>query len=524
MRIIEATTPIPQARLEGTSAGRHEGEPAGLPAGLMRAFGVLGLAGVLVTVFLLDAGAAGAPSQYVPARVGGWPDWLAGPLAGLGAGLGSGSFQLLMLIMCGCYLLVLITARSLPPLTLAGTIVLAHVVLVLGPPLISQDVFGYLAFARMGALHGLDPYTHVAAEAPTDPAFAFIGWPFKHSPYGPLFTLASYITAPLGLAGGLWFLKGLAAAASLGTVALTARAAARLGRSAAWAAAFVGLNPVLLVLAVGGAHNDTLLALALAGALALTAGAASRPRAGAAALVAGVGVKLSAAIVLPFLVLGAEGPDAVRGTEGRDGTAPRHAGRILPAGIGGARAGTLLAAVLSLLALGLVGVLGFGVHALGFLGALGEQQQLVATHSIPAETARLFGLSGTPAWWRHIYLAGFFVVLAAALWRTARGADWRASAGWATLALLLSTAWLLPWYAIWLLPLAAVSGDGRLRAATLLFCAYAVLIHLPLADGLLSPGRERVVAHLHVAVPGLRHRLELAGFEVLRNVHVDLRW
>jgi alpha-1,6-mannosyltransferase len=369
---------------------------------------------------------------------------------------------------------------------------------VLGPPLISQDVFGYLAFARMGALHGLDPYTHVAAEAPTDPAFAFIGWPFKHSPYGPLFTLASYVTAPLGLAGGLWFLKGLAAAASLGAVALTARAAARLGRSAAWAAAFVGLNPVLLVLAVGGAHNDTLLVLALAGALALTVGAAARPRAGAAALVAGVGVKLSAGIVLPFLVLGAGRPRA--------------------------RMGVALAAAASLLALGLLGVLGFGLHALGFLGALGEQQQLVATHSIPAETARLFGLSGTPAWWRHIYLAAFFAALAAALWRTARGADWRTSAGWATLALLLSTAWLLPWYAIWLLPLAAVSGEGRLRAATLLFCAYAILIHLPLADGLLSPGRDRVVTHLHVAVPGLRHRLELAGFEVLRNVHVDLRW
>ena len=52
---------------------------------------------------------------------------------------------------------------------LAAGIVGAHLILLLGPPLISQDVFGYLAFARMGALHGLDPYTHVAAEAFTDP-------------------------------------------------------------------------------------------------------------------------------------------------------------------------------------------------------------------------------------------------------------------------------------------------------------------------------------------------------------------
>src|SRR5207302_9284818 len=132
---------------------------------------------------------------------------------------------------------------------------------------------------------------HVDAEAPTDPVFAFIGWPFKHSPYGPLFTLSSYATAPLGVAGALWAFKALAVAASLATVALVARAARRLGRSARWAAAFVGLNPVLLVLAVGGAHNDTLIVLLLALALLLSAGSRPRPRAAAAALIAGVGIK-----------------------------------------------------------------------------------------------------------------------------------------------------------------------------------------------------------------------------------------
>jgi hypothetical protein len=238
--------------------------------------------------------------------------------------------------------------------------------------------------------------------------------------------------------------------------------------------------------------------LALAGALALTAGAGARPRAGAAALVAGVGVKLSAALVLPFLILGFGGTRE--------------------------RLRSARAALLSLLALALLAVLGFGLHALGFLGAIGEQQQLVATHSIPAETARLFGLGGTPTWWRHLFGAAFLAAAAAALWRCARGAGWREAAGWATLALLLSTAWLLPWYAIWLLPLAAVSGDRRLRAATLVVCAYAVLIHLPLADPLLSPRRARVVHHLHVTVPGLRDRLELAGFKILRDVNLDLRW
>ncbi len=499
MSSMQAATPIPRVR-SGGGASTEMGRTAAarIPAGIVRALGALGLLGILTTVFLLTAGAAGAPSQYVPARSGGWPAWMAGPLRGLDMGLSSGGFQALMLIMCASYLLVLVTARTLPVGPLAGGIVLAHLILLLGPPLISQDVFGYLAFARMGALHGLDPYTHVAAEAPTDQIFAFVGWPFQHSPYGPLFTLASYATAPLGLAGGLWAFKALAVVSSLGAVALIARAAARLGHSARWAAAFVGCNPVLLVLAVGGAHNDTLVLLALALALALTAGASPRLRSAAGALAAGVGVKLTAGLVLPFLVL----------------ASPRRRERL----------GVAASAGLGLLALAALGVIGFGVHALGFLDAVGEQQQLVATHSVPAETARLVGLSGTPSWWRHLYVAGFLGVLAVALWRTARGADWRVAAGWATLALLLSTAWLLPWYAIWLLPLAAVSGDRRLRAATLVFCAYAVLIHLPLADGLLTPPTPRPAPLPHVLIPGLRQRLELTGFEVLRHVQLDLRW
>ena len=103
---------------------------------------------------------------------------------------------------------MLLAARTLSGAALWVTIIAAHLVLLLGPPLISQDVFGYLDFARLGALHGLDPYTHVAAQAPTDPVYLFVGWPFQNSPYGPLFTLASYAIAPLGLAGGLWALEG----------------------------------------------------------------------------------------------------------------------------------------------------------------------------------------------------------------------------------------------------------------------------------------------------------------------------
>jgi alpha-1,6-mannosyltransferase len=495
--VIGAATRIDGAGLAGDGVARPHARGAGAPR-LRAAAGAVGLLAVLAAGLLLAAGGAGAPSTYVPARSGGWPGWLAGPLAGLHLGLPGGRFQTLLIVMCAGYALALVGARALPVWALAGAIAFAHLIFALAPPLISQDVFGYIAYGRMGALHGLDPYTHFPSEAATDPVFAFLGWPFQHSPYGPLFTLASYAAAPLGLAGGLWAFKALAALASLAAVALIARAAGELGRSRRWAAAFVGLNPVVLAMAVAGAHNDTLLLLAFAGALWLTATTPPRMRVAAATVVAGVGVKVSAGILLPFLAL-----------------APRRASE---------RLAVLGAAALSLLALCAVGVIGFGVHAFGFLGALGEQQQLVATHSIPAETARLFGLSGTPAWWRHLFLAVFALAFALALWRTARGGDWRVGAGWATIALLLCTAWLLPWYAIWPLPLAAVSGDRRLRAAALGLSAYAVLIHLSLADPLLNPRPVHVPHHLAFPVPGVVHRLELTGFQVLGHVHRDLGW
>jgi hypothetical protein len=57
---------------------------------------------------------------------------------------------------------------------------------------------------------------------------------------------------------------------------------------------------------------------------------------------------------------------------------------------------------------------------------------------------------------------------------------WIAPAGWATLGVLLTTAWLVPWYAIWLLPLAALGADRRLVVASIALCAYMMVIAMPL--------------------------------------------
>ena len=77
-------------------------------------------------------------------------------------------------------------------------------------------------------------------------------------------------------------------------------------------------------------------------------------------------------------------------------------------------------------------------------------------------------------------IAGFGAGLAGLLTWTARGADWVVAAGWAMLGALLATTWLLPWYVIWVLPLAAISRDRKLTSAALALTAFQLMNRVPL--------------------------------------------
>ena len=72
-------------------------------------------------------------------------------------------------------------------------------------------MFGYVGFARESVLHHLDPYTHGwAAALHHDPIRPYIQWHDVKSAYGPLFTVASYVLVPLGIAGAMWTFKAIA--------------------------------------------------------------------------------------------------------------------------------------------------------------------------------------------------------------------------------------------------------------------------------------------------------------------------
>ncbi|MCU1676252.1 MAG: hypothetical protein JWM93_1010, partial [Frankiales bacterium] len=236
------------------------------PRSWSRAAASFGLLALLAASAVLAVDAAAGPSLLVPAGHKAFPGWLAGPFRGVGEPTTADGQGVLLVVMLVAWLLVLAGARELPPRHLVIAIVAAHLLFLLGPPLFSADVFGYIGFARVGAVHDLNPYLFGTAWAPHDPVQPFLRWHNAHSPYGPLFTLMSYALVPLGVAGAFWTFKVLAFVASLATVALTWRIATRLGRDPRPAAVLVGLSPPLLAFAVAGGHNDTLVVvIALAG-------------------------------------------------------------------------------------------------------------------------------------------------------------------------------------------------------------------------------------------------------------------
>jgi hypothetical protein len=307
-------------------------------------------------------------------------------------------------------------------------------------------MFNYLAYARLEAVHGLSPYVHVLAAAPHDPAFRWVTWRHLHSPYGQLFTLASSAVALLPLPAAYWGLKLAIVAASLGCVALVWRCARQLGHAPRRPVLLLAANPLVLVYGLGGFHNDVLMLLPLLGAISLVL--AGRERLAGAAAVGAIAVKASAGVLLPFLLLGA-----------------RRRGRLAT----GALLGGLAVAAVS------VAVFGFG------LPNVADQNSLVTPWSIPNVIGQIAGYGGAPVWMRHLAPLLALVVILALLAQTWRGRiPWLDACGWATLALILSLTWLVPWYVVWLLPFAGLGSSRTLRRCTLVLTLYLTLTFMPL--------------------------------------------
>ena len=107
---------------------------------------------------------------------------------------------------------------------------------------------------------------------------------------------------------------------------------------------------------------------------------------------------------------------------------------------------------------------------------LSEQSSLLTPFSFPNLFGYFLGVGGGRS--GVLRLANVALVVVVVLLLRRRG-DWISHAGWATVALIASLAWVMPWYVIWVLPLAALGSSIWLRRAALVMTVFLVLVFLP---------------------------------------------
>jgi hypothetical protein len=320
--------------------------------------------------------------------------------------------------------------------------------LAVGPPLFSRDVYSYLAQGAMTVAR-IDAYRYGPA-ALGGPLLADIpgAWQHTPTPYGPVFlTLAAGVSAgaPARIVLGVLGMRLLALLGLGVMLAVLPRLAATCGARPAPAVWLAGLNPLVLLHLVAGAHNDALmLALLMAG---LAAATTSRPV--SAAVLVTLGGLVKAPAVLGLLVVAALWSDALVG--------PYRAPRAVAGTAGVAAATTLSVSAVTGLGYGWLGALGTpaSVHSWSVTSALGRMSRLLL-RALGSDLAP----AAAGAWrWAGMLAA---VVLGVAVWRGRHRLGTVAALGLMLTTLVAFGPSIRPWYLLWgLAPIAVAHPDGR---------------------------------------------------------------
>jgi hypothetical protein len=444
--------------------GATDSGTVGLPADALRVraatqirssrAGLFALTGVAASTLLLTVAAAGTP-LLLPQSVAALPTWLAGPFGGASFNLRSGGLIAAMAAMFACYVVAVRTADRVSPRAVLMCIAAINALVLLAPPLLSTDIFSYQMYGRMGALYGANPYLAGPHALALDPVFPFVGakWSYTPSVYGPLFTILSYILAPLSIAASTLAYKAIAAISCLGTVALVWNAARLRQINPVKAVALVGLNPLTVVYGVGGGHNDLLMLVALVGGVYLLL--LNRERSSGALMVAAASIKVSAILPMVFAVISDHG---------------RRQEKV--------RRGVIMGGLVATAAVAILTFAMFGSGSLHLPATLEQVQREGDWHSVPGLLSALGFPTASAVF--SVLLAVVFVLIV--LWlarRVWRGElDWLAATGWTIAAVLVTTSSLLPWYVAWLMPFAALVPDRRLWRFALVFTGFIIALQL----------------------------------------------
>ena len=430
---------------------------------------------------------ANRPSLLAPTtHTGFYPHWMSGPLGGLLPGLTGNSttlrfmFTAAIVVMFIAYVWVLRCAPRVPVGWVVAAIVLVHAIFLISPPLALTDMFNYINYGRMEVVHNLNPYTTIPVLEPhSDPSYALSNWHELLSPYGPLFTLLTFAVVPLGVAASFWALKGILVAASLAIILLVWKCARLLDREPVGAIVLVGLNPIVLVWGLGAGHNDFLMILCIMVGFyllllsrAFEQGAETLPRlsqlpraargwllplsapqvgAGVAFVVA-AGIKASGAVLIPVVLAG-----LLR--------TPRALVQVL------------LGMVVAAAVVAFSSLLAFGLH----IPDLSTQGSLVTGESIPNLIGLAIGAGGESDALRKLLVVVLLASVVGCCWLAFKRRETITAAGWASVALLVTLSWVLPWYVLWVLPMAALSRSVRLRRVSLVLGVYLIIAWAPVS-------------------------------------------
>ena len=359
----------------------------------------------------------------------------------------------------------------LKPKAILGVVVpLAVLLAVFCPASLSCDAYGYIAYARMQVVYGLNPYadTPRILLAHADPTVKFLVWDIP-TPYGPVWTVFSIMVVWLLRSVGLWWqlvAMKLVAAGGLIATALAGRIIAdRLspGKGNLTLLA-IGLNPLFLIEGPGSGHNDlAMMALALIGAALVLN---KRYILGDLLIGCSVGVKYVTAPILPWLIV-----ERLRGKRPRE------------------------IALLALLAIVIVlgpTILCFapfwqGADTFAGLGSRWSQPQTPADrdHSSatlgvgptePGTVKRFSGFSSAIA--RQWPLMIVFLILS--LWVYLRGSEGSWLTAWALLSwcvIVWATGVRFPWYLVWPWAAALTRWDRpHIGISSVCFCAAVFLM------------------------------------------------
>ncbi|MNW34594.1 hypothetical protein D3C74_115750 [compost metagenome] len=342
--------------------------------------------------------------------------------------------------------------------------------LMLSFPILSRDVYSYLAQGRM--LHaGKSPYAEGVSALPG----WFDGgsdslWAQSPSPYGPFFLVLARIIyfASNGIPEiGVGLLRVIAVLGVWGCYHFTAKLAQKMGQSANWANWAIVGNPLFLLTMIGGVHND---ALMIAGVFSAFAYAYDRrPMAATMALAIAVSVKPIVLLALPFIGLGLLGRSP----------SMRERWKIW------AKVSAL--SLTWLLLIGAVTNLWFG-WLLAMFTAGDAAFPYAPVGLIGWSLSNLAGIFGADISLVNAIVVGVFQVIALAIVaRLALAKDTSSPvrlAAWALSAVVLLAPIIQPWYILWLMALFAISHKVSWGSEKLMIYASSLILVAVFVDQL----------------------------------------